>query len=420
VLEDDFEDLVKESMRAHAIVLVLLLGGGCGGEDKKATNAACGGDGECASAICFQGTCLASTPLSVGESCENNAQCSTVNCDAGTCQKANTEDGAACGRDQQCLSGVCASDKHCAKVGVCGDRKREGSEQCDGVDLGEKRCGDVGFDAGDLACDDKTCQFDTSGCVRHQWVRIEAGTFRMGSATSDPDHAANETQHEVTLTRPFEISAYEVTQSQFKRVQRWQPANFKDESRCKAGDCPVENVRWSEAAAYCNALSEQKGLEPCYSCTSLTRTIDCNPSTGRKQDIASCPGYRLPTEAEWEYAYRAGSQESYYGGFSADKIAWTQENSDAAPRPVGQKQPNAWGLYDMAGNVWEWCHDWYTDDLGSSAVTDPSGPAFGDSRVTRGGSWHFEAHRARAALRLFSRPDQRLYDTGFRCVRTLF
>jgi len=150
------------------------------------------------------------------------------------------------------------------------------------------------------------------------------------------------------------------------------------------------------------------------------------------QKIYDCPGYRLPTEAEWEYAYRAGTTTAYYNGANdpsacscspvdtnANAIGWYCGNAGNTTHPVGQKQANAWGLYDMAGNVWEWCHDWFQSSLGSSAVTDPWGSPSGSYWVVRGSSWSRFAYFLRAARRASSTPPtHRLNDLGFRCSRT--
>ena len=146
------------------------------------------------------------------------------------------------------------------------------------------------------------------------------------------------------------------------------------------------------------------------------------------ENIYDCPGYRLPTEAEWEYAYRAGTTTAFYNGpitncdgsdAKANAIGWYDANSGATTHPVGQKQANDWGLYDMAGNVWEWCHDWWQTSLGSSAVTDPVGSGT-DSRTARGGSCTFRAGALRAAERYFGfPPDFQFRTIGFRCARTL-
>ena len=224
----------------------------------------------------------------------------------------------------------------------------------------------------------------------------------MGSPTNESERHKDETQHRVTLSRSFYISAHEVTQSQYKKVMGKNPSHF---SSC--GDsCPVEKVAWFEATMFANRLSDQEGLSRCYS--------------GSENNIRwnrSCTGYRLPTEAEWEYAARGGKDWVYPGSFSAGDVAWYEGNSGKKTHPVGKQQPNAWGLYDIGGNVWEWVWDWYGPYSGD--VTDPTGPSSGSSRVLRGGSWSNRARGVRVALRGSSTPGYRGTGIGFRLGRTV-
>jgi len=261
------------------------------------------------------------------------------------------------------------------------------------------------------------------------WVTIKAGIFKMGSPDgtgTQPKELCrqtNETQHQVTLTNNFEVQTTEVTQGQFQSLMSYNPSSF---TSCGV-NCPVEQVNWHEAVAYCNALSQKAGLKSCYTCTGSGKSITCQEKSEYSgQDIYTCPGYRLPTEAEWEYAYRAGTSTAFYiGGITncssadtnADKIGWNKFNSNSKTHLVGQKPPNAFSLYDMAGNVWEWCHDPGLSAYGSSAVTDPVGS--GSSRVIRGGSWHHEPDFMRAAYRNSGTPSYLINVTGFRCARTL-
>ena len=211
---------------------------------------------------------------------------------------------------------------------------------------------------------------------------IPAGTFMMGDTNGGKD----ETPHEVTLTQPFYLGVTEVTNAQWKAVKGNVPSHWKDDDR------PVENVSWEDAVSFCKKLS----------------SLPAERAAGRV--------YRLPTEAEWEYACRAGTTTSY--SFGNDKsllgdFAWFGGNADGRTHPVGQKQPNAWGLYDMHGNAWEWCSDWY-GDYPSGAVSDPLGPLSGSRRVYRGGPWSSSAGFCRSAYRGRNLPSTRGSFLGFR------
>ena len=217
-----------------------------------------------------------------------------------------------------------------------------------------------------------------------------------------------ESGHRVTLTRDFYMSAYEVTQGQYEAVTGANPSHFTGND-----NRPVEMVTWFDAIHFANALSKREGFASCYDDTGAV-------IGGAGGDPYGCEGYRLPTEAEWEYAARAGSTTKYSFGNDASQLgdyAWFYENLGRTTHAVGQKKLNAWGLYDMHGNVWEWVQDWYSSVSGRSSV-DPSGPASGSYRVIRGGSWISSAVHARSAIRSYSVPVVRNFDRGFRLVRT--
>ena len=233
------------------------------------------------------------------------------------------------------------------------------------------------------------------------FVYIAPGTFMMGSPSNEEGHYVDETQHSVTLTHGFFLQTKEVTQGEWQRVMGNNPSEF---SSC-GSDCPVETVSWLDAVGYANALSLADGYSECY---------DSSGSVQGGGSIYACTGYRLPTEAEWEYAARAGSTGAQYG--MLDQIAWYSDNSELATHRVGELQANVWGLHDMLGNVGEWTHDWY-DSYGGS-VTDPSGPASGSTRVRRGGCWSVVAPVLRSAIRRDSAPTDRNNLIGFRLART--
>jgi formylglycine-generating enzyme required for sulfatase activity len=238
-------------------------------------------------------------------------------------------------------------------------------------------------------------------------VPIVGTTFWMGSPTTEPGHISWEVLHEVTLTHDFEIQTTEVTQAQFERVMGYNPSTFPG---C-GPDCPVEYVTWHEAAAYTCALSVSVGLAPCYDCAGTPPAVTCSLSASYASPY-ECTGYRLPTEAEWEYSARAGTFSSTYNGLIDDAngrcehpnivfdpIAWFCGNGDDRTHPVGGLLPNDWGLFDVHGNVWEWCHDFFADYTGDA--TDPWGPLTGTNFVSRGGGWDAQAFNARSATRGF-------------------
>jgi len=228
------------------------------------------------------------------------------------------------------------------------------------------------------------------------FVLIEPGTFMMGAPPGEEGRDRSETQHQVTLTRAFCMKATEITQGEWQRVIKDNPSEFK---RCGA-NCPVEQVSWDDAVFYANALSRREGLPECYAGSTFAGL--------------GCRGYRLPTEAEWEYAARAGTTAATYGNL--DRTAWYGQREGETTHLVRQKQPNAWGLYDMLGNVWEWTADWSGTYPGT--VTDPTGAVASSYRMIRGGSWYDPASYARAAIRSGENPITRSSHLGFRLVRT--
>ena len=264
-----------------------------------------------------------------------------------------------------------------------------------------------------------------------KWVTVKAGSFSMGAPSTEKcfEPSAHlkhrETQHVVVLTHAFAISSFAVTQARFKAARGYAPAHL---AGCP--DCPVENITWSEAAAYCDALSIQAKLTQCYACTSAFGPKDVKCSTANTYagaKIYGCPGYRLPTEAENEYAHRAGSTTALTNGALtvcgkdpvADANGWYKYNAKGQPQSVGKKPANAWGLYDMAGNTFTWCQDSWSDDLGSKKQTDPVGTTAGTQRAVRGASWSSPSPHLRAAYRASATAAARFTTLGVRCVRTV-
>jgi formylglycine-generating enzyme required for sulfatase activity len=180
----------------------------------------------------------------------------------------------------------------------------------------------------------------------------------------------------------------------------------------KGNPCPIHFVDWYDAVEYCNKRSRMEGLTPCY--TGSGNHITCN---------FKADGFRLPTEAEWEYAYKGGLQSRYYkfsGSNDADEVAWYINNSGRKPQPVGQKKLNELGIYDMSGNVGEWCWDWYDFDYyKNSPEQNPRGPSSGRHRVVRGGSWGRPENAVRGTFRFLYEPHHKFSYIGFRVVRTV-
>jgi formylglycine-generating enzyme len=262
-------------------------------------------------------------------------------------------------------------------------------------------------------------------------VSIPAGTFTMGSPITEvPDRGdeGDEKQHSVTLTK-FYMSKYQVTQEQYQAVMGSNPSNFKSAVAGESGTpgkLPVENVSWYNALVFCNRLSIKEGLSPAYSIDGKTDPAAWGAVPTSKNTtwdavviVAGSTGYRLPTEAQWEYACRAGTKTAYNTGNTiSNNTGWFDSNSGNKTHEVGKKTANAWGLYDMHGNVWEWCWDWYGYDYYSSSPTnDPTGAVTGAIRVQRGGSYDFYDLRLRSATRGTSSPNNRDRTYGFRLVR---
>ncbi len=233
------------------------------------------------------------------------------------------------------------------------------------------------------------------------FVRVPGARTLLGSPPGEAGRSEDEQQHEVTIRNAFEMQATEVTIAEYELLIGRNPAAHEGCPRC-----PVEQVSWFEAAHYCNELSRRRGLPIC-------TILDPKQSHWRGP---SCRGFRLPTEAEWEWAARGGTTAERHGELT--KIAWIDINSALRTREVATMEPNGYGLFDMIGNVAEWVWDWQ-GPYPSEPTIDPVGPATGDNRVFRGGAARWSADEARAAFRNGYGPGNKVEFIGFRCVRTL-
>ena len=221
--------------------------------------------------------------------------------------------------------------------------------------------------------------------TKMRFVGIPTGEFVMGSGSSEVGRSQDEgPAHKVKLSKPFYMGVFEVTQAQYTAVMGNNPSEFK------GNDLPVEKVSWNDAAKFCAKMSEITKMK-----------------------------VTLPTEAQWEYACRAGTTTAFSFGDSDSNLgdyAWYDGNNSKRTHPVGQKKPNTWGLYDMHGNVWEWCSDWRENSYANAGTTDPQGPSSGEYRVLRGGSWYIIPRSCRSAFRYWFSPGGSYYDFGFRVV----
>ena len=416
---------------------------------------------------------------SLVNSCDDGNACTTDGCSVSQCTHSNVQNDTPCGNQKTCQSGSCT---YKCGDGVCASTP-PGTETCCTC------AGDCGSCCGNGACDcgetKQTCPGDCGSVVTAGFVKVNKGSFWMGVPSGCPGPAgyagacaselgqnSNETLHYVKLTHDFELQVHEVTQGEWKAAfGGWNPSYFP-----QCGDnCPVEYISWYDSCAYANWKSEQVGLTPCYVFSGAKCEDGSSPGnykgclTGTRKGIDSatvllaggaskpyaCMGFRLPTEAEWEVAARAGSQTAFYpsdgnnGSITQtgkkpldpnlNQIGWYGGNSHATyggayncsgwyagsttcgPQPFGGKEANAWGLKDMSGNVWEWCSDWYVG-YGSGTQAAPDEDPYGESgsyRVLRGGGWNNSAKYCRSAFRVSLSPGSRSSDLGARLARSL-
>ena len=232
-----------------------------------------------------------------------------------------------------------------------------------------------------------------------EFVYIPPGSFMMGSPLDEPERTKEETQHKVTLTRGFYIQTTEVTQDQWQKVMGTDVRRQRDKAgrswqlRGEGPGFPMYYVSWNDARDFAGKINRMEDTDK----------------------------YGLPFEAQWEYACRAGTRKPYSSGRSEivlGEYAWFSTNAGMSARRVAKKKPNAWGLHDMHGNVWEWCEDWY-GEYPTDTIADPAGPSSGTFRVLRGGSWSSHSSLCRSAFRDKNVPDEANFNFGFRLVRAL-
>ena len=272
----------------------------------------------------------------------------------------------------------------------------------------------------------KTCQ--RSGCAGTHSLDDEMASIPQGTFTMGPDIWNNNATFSVTLSA-FKMGKYTITQELYQAVMGTNPSSFSSSPNGTEvqGKRPVETVNWYHAIAFCNKLSIRDGLTPVYSVTGINfetlSHVAIPTSSNTTWDAATATwtnnGYRLPTDAQWEYACRADTSTDWHFGNTESQLinyAWFSDNSDSKTHQVGKKLPNPWGLYDMHGNVWEWCWDWY-DKFPAGSENNYTGAASGTYRVIRGGGWYGPAGITCSFGRSYDDPDSGGNALGFRLVR---
>ncbi len=248
-------------------------------------------------------------------------------------------------------------------------------------------------------------------------VSIPAGSFVMGSSSDESGSIAHERPQRTVNISAFQMSEMEVTQKQWEDIMGWNPSYYSGD------DHPVECVNWFDCVSFCNKLSQANGYAQCYTMANVTYD-DNHIASADVSCNFDANGYRLPTEAEWEYACRAGTTTRFYTGDSDSDLGragWYAGNSGSTTHTVGEKEPNAWGLYDMHGSVEEWCWDWYSSSYYGTRPdpdSDPTGPTSGDDRLVRGGHCNNLSQNCRSAHRWVHYPSYRYHNAGFRVARS--
>ena len=393
-------------------------------------------------------TCVDASDCPDSWTCQPNGRCRLT-----TCGNGEPDPG------EECDFGVFNSDttpNNCrtdCQRSHCGDGVLDAGEACDDGDNFDNGdgcsetctrlgyCGDGTIQAAMESCEDGNSQNGdgcSNDCITEVGMQlIGSGIFSMGSPAGEAGRVPDEELHNVRLTRDFFIGVHEVTQSEYENLMGDNPSAFGpnggNASFCEpVSACPGEQVSWFDAIRYANAMSLQAGLPKCYR---LQRGAGLFAEMTVDFVGLRCLGYRLPTEAEWEYAARAGTRSAFSSGVISvsgeacgydthlEKIGWYCDNAgisgpNAGTNPIMGKQANSWGLYDMSGNVYEWVWDLYSPTYGIAEQTDPLGAVSGSLRVNRGGSWYSNPRYCRSAYRRRDSPDNRGDFIGMRISRT--
>ena len=392
----------------------------------------CTEDTECVEGVCGEGH---------PPDCRDGVGCTDDTCDEvnDTCvhtpNNANCDDGHFCNGAE-----ICDADLDCLFVeDPC---PMDDGLWCNGFEYCDEINGRCEHDGNPCDLNVEICWEETDSCLPGSdpmWASIPAGAFIMGSPVGEPgrnDDPGIETQHQVTLTRSFEIMRSELVQFEFEYFMGYNPSYFGPNgpgADC-GPECPVEMVNWHEALAFANALSVELDLPECFDCIGILPDVTCSLKT-EYASVYDCFGYRLPTESEWEYAVRAGTVTAYYSGDNnldevnecnpapedenLDRIGWYCSNAGGTTHSARdvQKEPNFWGLHEMSGNVHEWVWDGYAEY--PDDVIDPEGYETAENKIVRGGGLSLPAKFCRSADRLAMSPVNRLYLIGFRLARTL-
>ncbi len=362
-------------------------------------------------------------------------------CDGKECGESGCDEACGvCAEQHLCVEGLCVCQLDCEDK-VCGDDGCGGScgicagpqdaclegecicqPECEGKECGPDGCGGrCGTCAGNNFCNPaQLCEWIFDMCFEG-WCLVRAGVFFMGPAEDEPCAGTDENQRPVAITRDFVIRQFENTQTDWLDVlgNVGNPASHID---C-GGDCPVEQITWLEAVEFCNAWSVLEGYEECYS------IVEADGATTVTWPLGpNCSGYRLPTDAEWEYAYRAGAQTAFHNGEvtvcngidpKLSAIAWYKANSLNKPHYFGYKGANGWGLWDMSGNVTEWVWDRYQKSIPEGFAVDPTGPESGNERVVRNCGFTGYPKHCRASYRQPAQSTSTTGSRGLRVVRTV-